>query len=94
MSKIGTPRGVRRDWRRCALGLDAAGKLLREMGYVMSQNDPVEAVAWLDRGGSLRRVEGRYADGGDASLRMDGRGRAVLNQSLSISTTFRKSAAK
>jgi hypothetical protein len=89
---IGSPRGVRRAWKRFALDLSKAGAILRDAGFVACDEDPAEAAAWLEAG-QVRRIEATFSGGWSASLRVDRRGAGVLVQCFSSSFRLQKSAA-
>lgn len=77
---LGTPYrpvGVRRSWRRVDSDPATMGRFLRASTWLVQPEwgDPIEAVEFRARGGALRRVEAKFANGRLISIswRRDGK---------------------
>lgn len=60
------------------------GPLLREAGFLGSEDDPVSCRATFDASGKPKRVSARYADGWSCAMRLHRDGSFSLVQSFSI----------
>jgi len=64
----------RRGWVRVELtDLAKAGAIFRQAGFVISDDDPVEAYGHRDRAGGWRRMHATYPDGWRATLNIGSR---------------------
>jgi hypothetical protein len=66
------PRGVRRAWDHCSMGVENAGEVLRKR-WGTPFGDPIDAVAWFDEDDALRVLVADFANGERAVWRCGGR---------------------
>lgn len=79
------PLGVKPEWDHTSLDRDDAQNSLYKYG---GRNEkPVEAVAWFEDSGALRRLVADYADGRRSDLRI-GKRKWTLSHTTPARSTF------
>lgn len=85
------PVGIRKDWDHTSVSNDDAHMVLRRHGG--RDERPVDAVAWWDDDGQLRRLIADYSDGRRADLRVNGRGYRLSHTSPARASDAQPSAS-
>lgn len=77
-------RRKRGGWRKGNPDAAMVAQLLRDVGFVACDSDPIEISAWYDSQNLPRRVDAHYAGGIRARLHIGVNGGVSLTQSIQI----------